>query len=350
MHARLSAHHSRTLTLLAFAAAVYSAALALIRTPAFAERPDLLSFAIALDITLVVPLAYWALVVRRRTASWRSLLPVVALSLLGARLVLPAEHRSFVGLVRYATLPLELALVGYAITSVRRATRAAGSPARAAEPDAAEALERGLVAALGDRLVVRVVAAEIATLYYALLARAPAGTDDARGRDASVVMTFAQRGACSRAITCGIGFVIVIEAVVLHLWLASTHPVLAWGLDAVSLYSLLWLVGHHRATGLRSIVLADGVLVLRSGLRLTARLPLTAITSVEAVTWRTAPRRAPGYLDTARPDGPNIVLTLEHPTAVTGPLGLRRTVARIGLRLEEPGRFVAAMRERCAVM
>lgn len=328
--------------MLAFATAVYVTAVAVVRTAAFAERPELLAFGVAVDLTLLVPLAYWALVVRRGGAARASLVPVLALSVLGATLVLPAEHRSFVALARYAVVPLEVGLVGYGAWGARRALRAAR--AIGGDRDVAEALEQAFVAALGDRVAPRVLATELATLYYALIA--PRSTPGAAPLHDGA--TFAQLGARSGATTWGLGLAVVVETVVLHLWLARAYPVAAWASIALSAYSLLWLAGHHRAVGLRPVVLAGDTLALRAGLRLTARVPLAAVAAVEQVSWRTVPSPARGYLDAAQPAEPNVVLTLAEPTVVTGPLGLRRTVTRLGLRLDDAAGFVAAVRQRQA--
>jgi len=107
----------------------------------------------------------------------------------------------------------------------------------------------------------------------------------------------------------------------------------------------LWLVGHYRATGIRLVVLAGDTLAIRAGLRLTARLPLAVVANVDEVSWRTIPQRTPGYINAAGPGHPNVVLTLRQPTTVTGSFGLRRTVTRIGLRLDDPSGFGAAVRQ-----
>ncbi len=77
---------------------------------------------------------------------------------------------------------------------------------------------------------------------------------------------------------------------------------------------------------------------------------LAFVADVEEVSWRTVPRPAPRYLDTASPGQPSVVLAFAQPVVVTGPLGLRRTVGRtverVGLRLDDPAGFVAVVR-RC---
>lgn len=320
---------SRSLATFGVAAAVYGAALGIVRMPAFALHPRVLSAALAIDLMGTVPFAYWWLVVRPGVARARTLLPVIALSVVGAKLVLPPEYVRLVGLVRWATAPLELLLVYYAGRTIARALGASH------DADVADALDAGLVHALGDRAVAHVVAAELATLHYALLARA------ARPPREAAVEAFTQRGAFPIAFVWALGMAMIAEGGAMHVWLATSHPRLAWTLTALTLYSLLWLVGHRRATVLRPVTLDGRTLALRAGLRLSARVDLdTDVARVERLTWRTAPKPAPDYVNAAKPGTPNILVTFARPTVVAGPLGIRRTVSRVGLMLDEPDRFV----------
>src|SRR5438105_10310942 len=92
----------------AIALAIYVIERAIVASGAIDRNPAIISAAIAFDLIVVVPFLYWLFVVRPRVVSLRTLLPVVLLSLLGARLLLPAEHRSFVPVLRWLLAPLEI--------------------------------------------------------------------------------------------------------------------------------------------------------------------------------------------------------------------------------------------------
>jgi hypothetical protein len=326
----------RAIAAILVATIVYAAALLIVHSAAFAARPGVLSAALAFDLVVTVPAAYWWLVVRPGTARARTLLPVVALSVIGAKLVLPAEHRAFVGLVRYATAPLELLVVGYAVRTVTRTLRARRHGSDHA--DVAEALDGALVRVFGERTAAHVVAAELATLHYALLAR--------RAEVPNGVDAFAQSKAFPASLVWALGAAMGVEGTALHLWLAPAHPRVAWTLTALTAYSLLWLVGHRRATALRPITVSGRTIALRSGLRLSARLDARDdVERIERLTWRTTPKPARDYVNAARPGTPNVLVTLRRPTPVTVALGLRKTVTRVGLAVDEPDRFVERVTE-----
>jgi hypothetical protein len=327
--------------------AVYAAALGVVRRPPFGRHPDMLAAALAFDLVVTVPLAYWWLLVRPGHAHARTLLPALALSVAGAKLVLPAGHQGLLGAVRYVTAPLELLLVGYAVVGVRRALRRRHEAAL----DVPEALAVGLVRALGDRGAAHVIAAELATVYYALLAGRrdhPGAAGEAGAVGEGTAATFAPGDAFPSALAWGLALVAAVEGAVLHLLLAHAHPRLAWTLTALTAYSVLWIAGHRRAAVRRPCTLDGRAVTLRAGLRLTARLDVAAIAAVERPTWHTRPTRTATYLDAARPSAPNVVLTLRRPCVVTGALGLRRAVTGIGLALADPDAFVTAVRQETA--
>jgi hypothetical protein len=161
------------------------------------------------------------------------------------------------------------------------------------------------------------------------------------------VSAFTYRSARSGSVVGGLGLVIAIETVALHLWLAARHPVAAWALTAGSLATLGWLAADYRALG-RGAVLLDGDTVdLRVGRRAAVRLPRTAVLTVARPTWRDLPAAgtpaAADYLNLTKPATPNVLLTLSAPTTVRLPGGLTRQARRLGVRLDDPDAFVAAL-------
>jgi hypothetical protein len=309
--------------------AAYLSAVALVHAAAFTREPETLSFLVAIELVVLVPLAYWLLAVRRGRARPRPMLLVVVCSVLGARLVLPAAHRSFVTGARFLTLAIELGITAYAIWSVQRALRRTHDDG--GEGDVVELLQHTLATSFGQRTWIRAVAMEIATFYYALGGR---GDRPPRG-----AVTFAVDASSAGTMAVGFGLVIVIEAVVMHLLLMRWSLVAAVVLTGLSLYSLLWLVGDYRATRRRPVVLDGRRLVLRVGLRCHVVVEIDQLRSVRLVAWNGVPERAGGYLNTTRPGRPNIVIEIRDPVRVTTLLGLQRSAQRIGLRLVEPQRF-----------
>ena len=167
----------------------------------------------------------------------------------------------------------------------------------------------------------------------------------------SLLMTnaFTYRSARSGSLTVAISIVVLIETVALHFVIASRHPVLAWCLTVVSLSAVLWIARDYRALGNGAVRFDDRTLYLRIGRRLDLELPLAAIERAFAPTFRDLP--TPGtnqgrdYLNLTKPAAPNVLLGLCEPRRVRLTAGLRRTVTRLALRVDDPDGFLRALDE-----
>ncbi len=119
----------------------------------------------------------------------------------------------------------------------------------------------------------------------------------------------------------GLGLVIAIETVVLHLWLQSQHPAGAWGVTIGSLLTLGCLTADYQRLG-RETISVDGLtLELRVGLRARSEIPLDAIVRATRPTWQELP--APGspdvkeYRNLMKPASPNVLLVLRASRSVS---------------------------------
>lgn len=285
--------------------------------------------AMAFDLVVVVPAVWWLFGLRRVPGGARRLLTVVLASVTGAALVVPQ-----IGLLlRGLAAPIELVVVAAAALAVRRALRADTSA------DVADAWERALVATLGDHAVSRLLAAEASAVYHATLGFRRVGV-------ARPGVSYTLAASRAPAFTYGLVLVTVLESIGMHVWLGTSHPVIAWTLAALGAYAVLWLVGQDRAIASRTIDLEPDALVLRAGLRLSARVPWSAIVGAEIISWTSPPEPRPGYLDAARPVEPSLVITFREPVVVTSMFGLRRSITVVGLAVDDPVGLRAALTRR----
>lgn len=160
---------------------------------------------------------------------------------------------------------------------------------------------------------------------------------------------FTYASARSGSVVAGIGIALVVETVALHLWLHPRHPVLAWGLTAASVGTLAWLVADYVAMGRGAVrVDADAVRMV-IGRRVDATVERQAIESVVRPGWKDIPESgtpaAADYLNLTKPAEPNVLITLVAPARVLLPGGISRRVRRLGLHLDEPDGFVAALND-----
>jgi len=331
----------RIAALAAMTAAVYLIEVAVVQRLAVRIPARELTAVVMFDLVVAVPLAWWVFVLRHAPGSGRRVLPIVLASLAGAALVVPADGRTMVSYARVAVVPIELIALVAAVRTIARAASTARTSA-----DLAERIDEALTRALGDHIAAHLVAAKATAVAYAMLGAR-------RGAVARVAMTsmkspaagalFTLETARAPALTWGLSLVTLIESLVVHALPGAAHPVVAWTTSAIGGYAVLWLVGQDRATSARAISIEPDHLVLHAGLRLTARVAWSLVASAEVVSWDARPARASGYLDATRPVDPNIVIGFRAPVVITGAFGVRRSVRRVGLCVDDPEGLRAAI-------
>jgi hypothetical protein len=158
---------------------------------------------------------------------------------------------------------------------------------------------------------------------------------------------FTYRSARSGSLVVGLGLAIGIETFVMHLWLRLQHPALAWSLTVASISALVWLAADYRALGRGTIRVDRDALDLRVGRRAALRVPLSEVATVVRPSWRELPvawvAGSGDYRNLMKPATPNVLVTLAAPTKVRLPGGIERPARRLGLLVDDPVGFIAAL-------
>lgn len=151
-------------------------------------------------------------------------------------------------------------------------------------------------------------------------------------------------GGLSASFAAGLGMVVAIEGVVLHLWIATRSQPWAWAIAALNVGTIAWLWWEHRSTATARLVVSSDEIEIDAGSRLRCRFPRSLVASASEATWRLVPDDfAHGWANTAKPLEPNVILTLSEPVTGRLALGMRKSVSRIGLRVTDPGRVCHAL-------
>jgi hypothetical protein len=144
----------------------------------------------------------------------------------------------------------------------------------------------------------------------------------------------------------GIGIAIVVETVAFHAMLMTSHPLLAWVMTLSSLSILVWLVLDYRAMGVGTIKVTPSEIDIRIGRRLSTVIARANLAGAIKPTFRDIPQVVSGtrdYLNLTKHIDPNVLLTLQEP-AVVSLAGLKLRARRISMHLDDPDRFLAALR------
>jgi hypothetical protein len=311
--------------------AIYAAALVVLEVLPRTAAPGLIAGGLTVDLVVLVPALYYAVMIRGRGWPAITLAPVFLLSFGAASLAVPDEHHALLGVIGYALPAAELALVGfvgYKAWRVARANRAA----REAGGDFYDRVRETLRGAFDAPAVAGAFAYEVALFHYAFAIRRAEAPEHA--------FSYHRRsgyGAVLAALLMAAG----LELVGVHVLLRSWSEAAAWVHVALSLYGVVWLVGDYRAMRRRPHELRAAGLRVRYGLRWDVEVAWDRV----AVVRRTRrPPEGEGSLNTVPLGRPRYVVELREPAEATGPYGLTREVRRVGLIVDDVERFEQRLR------
>ena len=155
---------------------------------------------------------------------------------------------------------------------------------------------------------------------------------------------FTYTSAQSRSLVIALSAVLLVESTVMHLWIASQHPLIAWTLTATSLATLLWF-WHDSVRFARGVIRVDDTsMIIAMGGRWNGTVPRALIVSATRPIWQDVPAAgtdaAKDYANLTRPADPNVLVVLREDVALRL-FGLAtKNVRRIGCHLDAPDEFV----------
>jgi hypothetical protein len=298
---------------------VIGACFAILRSHAFALHPDVLAWAVTFDLTLTVPLLYWAFVVRTGRARALTIAPVFLLAMALAAVLVPKGQQAFLRDLRFLGAPMELVLLGALGYRIFRASRE-----RSTSADPYDRILSASRVLAGEGRAAEVIASEGATMYYALFCwrKQPAETG---GRP----FTLHERSGWGTVVAC-ILVLLVAESIGLHLLVQMWSMKAAWVVTFFDVWGILWLLGDYHALRLRRSTVTDDAVELRYGLRWSLTIPRSNIASVTEIRSE-ADWKCRDVLKVAILEEPRWLITLHEPMTAHGMASLRKTIRAVAL-------------------
>jgi hypothetical protein len=313
-------------------AALYGFAFWMVARGLVARAPGPMGAATTVDLTVTAALATWWFGARRGRLHRRAPFVVLALGFVAARLILPANAREGLVVLRVAWALAELAVVALVLARIgplRRRLRALRLSGVALD----DALEQALAPAIGA-LPSRLVATELTVLGYALGGwRRRTPPEDARRFSM-------HRRSHYAVIVAVLIFLIAVESFALHLAIAPLSRVAAWLLTASSAWGALWLVGDAQALRLERLRLTAAGLVVQIGIRWRTFVPYDALAEVALAAG--APR-GPTTLRATVAGAADVRLVVARPLEARGLFGRRRRFDILLLTVDRPEALIAAL-------
>ena len=296
---------------------------------------EALSFAITLDLLLVVPLIYF-LLIRKSEIPNTTVIPVMIIGFLVGSYFLPPENQTYLSIFKIWILPVvEISILTFVIIKVRLAIKQYKT-LKGSTADFYNALKSTCYQILPKKLVLP-FATEVAVFYYAFI-------NWKTKKIAENEFTYHKKSG-TPALFGGFIMIIGIETVALHFLLARWSTLVAWIFTALSVYTAIQVFGFARSLSKRPVSINEDHLSLRYGILNEAEIPLSDIDKVE-LSRKPLPK---GKLsNTLSPLGDleshNVIIHLKQAHELVGLYGMKKKFNLLGLHLDEPKEFSEKMK------
>lgn len=327
---------SRWLLFSGLTALVVASGTVIIHSAAFARDPGLLSTAITLDFTLFIPALFYFLLVRRAEAPAIAILPVFVAGTVLAGLLLPSTHQSLLGYLELLLIATESVLFLFLMSKIRKVVRLFRVHQQV-QPDFLHSLWLAMAEVMGKTRATAFVVGEFTALRYGLFFWW--GRKEVHPGQTS----FSQHRKSGYLLFASAFFgILLVETVVVHLLVSRWNAVVAIVLLALAAYTVVFLIGDMVAVLRRPIVIHNGNLYLRTGMRWNAVVPLSDIAKAEALSgWYKA--KSDEELNASLVGAPTVRLQFRQPVEFKGYFGIRRCTGSIVLSVDDKHSFVSAL-------
>lgn len=305
------------------------AAILVVSQTSLASQHDLIRTAIAVDLFLTVPAAYF-LLIRKSSIPRMTILPLLlACFFLGSAIV--PNGLAIMAIVGTVLVPaIEVLLLGFMVLRIFR-IRKAYAAGKGSGLDLMENLRKALESELRPSAVARAVAFEAGMLaYLCVIWRAPDGSN----------FTYHRRNS-PRLLLTVLLFPLLVETIGIHLLIALWSPTISWIATALSAYLCVQLLAHFKAMSVRPITLTDDSLMLRCGILGDMLIPRGCIKRVSAVD----NERTEGLdlLPLGALSQANVQIELSEPATAYGLYGIRKQIRLVRITVDDPVAFMRSL-------
>ncbi len=302
----------------------------LVKSNYFLQSPEQLVLPISIDLILTIPLVYF-LLIRKRSVSKLTVIPVTVAAMIFGFLILPKEHHLYLDLFYQFVFPfIELGVIsvfGYNAFKAVKAIKKRGKE----NPDMLKVIKETTGAMVINPKVKALLATEMSFIYYALFIYFRKNSNPAKKHSFSYHKENGMAGLMFVLI-----FILLAETFILHILLVKWSVVIAWVLTGISLYSLIFLIGHWNASRTRPITFSNNALNLKYGMFGDIDLPWDKIASIQysGKDIEGEDTHVMTFLS-----GHNVIITLTEPQSFNGMYGSQKMVRTIAFFVDDQRNF-----------
>jgi hypothetical protein len=311
---------------------VYAAAFYIRGALATMDAPEIIAGALVVDLVIVVPAAYYFLVLRRFGLPVISVAGIFVLSLIAATQIIPSEHQRVLAPLEIIAAVAEVSILSFIVWKAVRGVRRFRAAAEGQhDKDAFNAIRGAARQVIDSARVADIFAYEIAVIYYGL------GSWRQRLVEGAGYYTSHNRNNYGSSLL-GIGVLLIVELIAVHVmvqlyWSATG----AWILSILSAYAGIWLLSEWHAHRLRPTVIATDALVLRAGVRWEVTIPFAQIQSFRRIS--AIEEKPRGTLNLVAMGDALFEVTTRVPVEARGVYGISKSTERIWFTIDDAADF-----------
>lgn len=243
--------------------------------PVLVNHPEV-AIGITLDLTIVIPLVYFW-IIRKKNISNFSIIPVFLICLLLASFLLPPPHHHTLQWIKTWLLPVvELSALSFLIYKIRQIWIQLKKE-KTTNPDFLDVLYRSTRSVFGTSTLAGVLSTELAVFYYTFY------FGKKRKADQHSFFSYHKKSGQTEVLGV-ICFLLIVETIPVHILLAMWNETIAWIASLSSLYLMLQIFAHLRASRLRFIEFQENHLIVRNGLAVSTQIKYEHIDRLEVTT------------------------------------------------------------------
>ena len=306
----------------------------LMNSPQFVSNRSLIAFGSSVDLALIIPLVYF-LFIRKTSIPKITVVPVFILSLTLAFQIIPSNYHNTLSIIEMTVAPLELAIIGFLIYKVSQINRQL-ERSKATLRDFPERIKEVLIDLKTKPLLANVAASESSLFYYTIMGwKQPTALDELQ-------FSYYQKSGY-KSVFVLVLFLLPVETFVLHYWLMTISPVLAWVLTGLSLYNLFFVFGDRNAMRHRPIELEADHIKMNIGIRWAFELPYESIKKIEL---REGDEHSEKFVNLSSFGAGNVVIRLKEKIKVQGIYGIKKSTDKLVLSIDNSDKFFELVSER----
>lgn len=326
----------RNTYLLAFGitALIFIVSISLAFSPFIIAHPEI-AVGITYDLTLTSPLLY-LFFIRKTKIPNTTVVPILIIGIILASYIIPAEQQFHLSLIKGWLLPVvEILLLSYVGLSIYNTVKTYKS-LRSKDSDIISVINEVCHQKFSIPFIANALAFEITVIYYAFISWKGSVSNEA-------IFSYHKKSG-KIALFAALIFIIGLETIVLHIFVAKWNVLIAWILTISSFYLLLQLFAHLKAVHQRPIELTDDKLFIRYGLFDGTEINLENIDKVEFTTNKPTDKSLVKQVALLGDmEQFNTIIHLKNSEIFTGFYGIRNEYKTLILFIDEKERFLQSI-------